>query len=854
MACNLGYSISITGDCTNSNLGEFIVDIYGDAPDYTIQWISPYTSTIALGSGVTQFSADTLSAGTYTFNIIDSCTPTNTSLAVNVYISSGTCASITAIDNTTCGLDNGSITASTTNYYGEATFSLYNDENEFIVSATSLSDVYEFSNFLSADTYYIVVDDGGGCTGKTQTCIVKNSTNFDYGFYIVNDAGCSVSSGKLYVTGETGNPPFTYLWNNGETTSSITGLTSGTYSVTVTDYNGCAVTKSALVQQVEPIGLGSLVTENPSCFASDGRVTVNITGGTAPYYYSGSNGTIQITFEPSYEFTNLASGIFTVQVTDAGLCSFTASTSVIPPGGFTITDVTVNPTICGNNGGSLNPIQVFGGSGNYTYTLFYPSGGSVSQSTNSQTWQFTNLSAGTYNLRIEDGVCTFISAYTINNLTNINTEVSTTGTTCNLPNGSLEINVTGGTSPYTYQVGGFTYGPTSESGYTFTNLAGGVYVVTISDSTGCTFSETYTVDFSNNIDFILVGENPTAGNNGSINSFITTGEPEFTWEWSTNVGGQTGLTVTNLSAGTYSLSITDSDGCSKTKNITLIGTNTISTYQSYTICDTDFANNGTQIKKGLREMLNEGFHDLTINDVNCVLNEAIFQIDVTLGDTYITKNFFTATTLNEYPSDNLWYTTIEQLLMGLEGIGSVIIDAETNSIKIISDCNSESSISDAQVLIDLKIHYDISCVDCDVDVTPTPTPTVTRTPDVTPTPTVTPSVTPTKTPNASPTPTKTPTPTPTPTSTPPLSYLTWQIRTCEDICIGNQTACYNSGYSILNVYTNTSVTNPFDAGTILYTDTTLTTPYTGYFVLGLQIYYCDPTTGVEVYALIGEGC
>jgi hypothetical protein len=98
MSCLLGINspISITGDCGNTNSGAFSVDISGDAPAYTITWISGSGGTQTLGLLDTNYTVTGLSAGTYTFNIIDSCTPNNTYF-VSVNISSGTCVSITGI-------------------------------------------------------------------------------------------------------------------------------------------------------------------------------------------------------------------------------------------------------------------------------------------------------------------------------------------------------------------------------------------------------------------------------------------------------------------------------------------------------------------------------------------------------------------------------------------------------------------------------------------------------------------------------------------------------------------------------------------------------------------------------------
>ena len=195
MACPLSYSLSITGDCSNTNSGAFTIEITGTAPDYTIQWLTPSSyGTIALGVGVTEYTVTGLSASTYSFTIIDSCNPINTVIPVNVYISSGTCVSVDGFTNTLCGNDNGSVTATTTNMFGNAIFYLYDYDNGFITSALTTYETFEFTN-LSASTYYVVADDGGGCTGKSETIIIQDSNTVDYGLYVVNDAGCAVNSG-----------------------------------------------------------------------------------------------------------------------------------------------------------------------------------------------------------------------------------------------------------------------------------------------------------------------------------------------------------------------------------------------------------------------------------------------------------------------------------------------------------------------------------------------------------------------------------------------------------------------------------------------------------------------------------
>jgi hypothetical protein len=710
MSCFLEYNFSLTGDCSNTSSGAFSIDIFGSAPDYTINWISPTLGTIPLGVGVTGYTITSLSAGTYSLEIIDSCVPTNTILPVNFNISSGTCVSILDVINTTCGSSNGELTATTTNFYGSSQFSLFNSNDQLVISQTSLDNEIIFTN-LSADTYYVIGDDGGGCTGRSETIIVQSSTTFDYGFYVVNDAGCSVNSGKIFVTGLTGNSPYTYLWSNLETTPSISGLTAGTYGVTITDNTGCSISKSTIVEQVPKVGFGTFTSVNPSCFSADGEITITLTGGTAPYYYSGSNGTTAISFDTSHTFTNLPSGFFSVEVTDAALCKFTATTSLIPPGGFSVVSITKNNSTCGTNSGSINPITLFGGTPPYVYTLTTPNGGVISNTVNTNTWQFNNLSEGTYTLTISDqGPCVFTEQYTIENNNLFDIELTLTGTTCNLNNGAVNIELSGITTPpYTYQINGQTV-VNSLTAYTFNNLSYGNYTAIVTDSTGCSQIQQFTVPSSPNVDFTLFGVNATGGSNGLIEVFITNGEPPFTLEWSPNVNGQTGTTVTNLSGGTYSLKITDDNGCVRERSVEISGFNVVNNRQSFNICDGDFKNEGILIKKGIREMLVEGFYDLTSGDTNCILTGTIFEAEVSIGTISQSTEFYSGETLNDFPDDDLWVNTITELLLEFPNISNIQTNLENNTIKIITQCNYDG---DRNVVIKLIITYEIACEICE---------------------------------------------------------------------------------------------------------------------------------------------
>jgi hypothetical protein len=324
-----------------------------------------------------------------------------------------------------------------------------------------------------------------------------------------------------------------------------------------------------------------------------------------------------------------------------------------------------------------------------------------------------NLSSDIYTLTITDssGSCTYTQPVTINNTILFTLTTSTTGTTCDENNGVVTLSITsGGTEPYTFQINGQSV-ITNSLSYTFTNLPSGNYTASVTDNNLCQQVSPFIINSSNNVNFILNGTSPI-GNNGIIETFITSGEPPFTLNWSPNVNGQTGLTVTNLSAGTYSLIVTDSLGCVQERSITLVGYNLFSSYEVYNICDDDLTNSGQLVKKGLQQMLLEGFFDLTSGDTNCILNGAVFEAVVSVDGVISASTFYTSTGLNDFPSDNLFYTEVETLLTSYPNIESVEIDVLTGNLKVSTICNPPISIMDATVLVDVKIYYDISCVSC----------------------------------------------------------------------------------------------------------------------------------------------
>lgn len=700
----LDYNLSITGDCQNTSSG--ILQIYpigGSESIYTVDWYNPnlgVDTTVTLGNSSERTG---LSAGTYQVLVTDSTTPVNQQIYINLFVSSGICLT-TSSTNTNCNGDNGLLIVTATTLSSPVNYNLYSLTNGYVTSA-STGNGYQIFNSLSADTYYVECFDNGGCSGSTATCIIKSSDTFDYGFFIINDSNCLSHTGKIYITGQTGVPPYTYLWNyNNQTTSSISGLTAGNYSVTVTDSTGCEKSKSATVTTVQPVGIVTFLLTQPDCFQANGSITAVLSGGSAPYYCSLSNGDSQYTFLTNPTFTGLTTGTYTLNVTDAGLCTTSGVTSLFSPNSFAVVGVSTNSTNCGQLDGSIS-INVVGGATPYTYKLTDSLGNIRTSGTSSPSLTFNGLSAGTYQITVTNpSNCEYQTTATLFDYSEYRFTATTKSTKCGLNNGEITITVDTPGS-YKYQINGQLIDTTNTS-VTFTDLTPGLYDVIIRNQTGCRQSTQVTVGSSINLNLIL---NPTScgtGNEGTIDALITGGYFPITFEWSPNVNGQTGVYVEGLTAGTYSLKITDASGCTAFTQTTVTCTSQNSSYELFNVCEDTFTDTPST-KLGVYEMFNQGYYELTKGNINCILNYADFIINLNVGGTAYTSNFYTTTSLNDYPTDQEYVDALTTLLATVPNLGAITLDLETNLLNLNTDCTFV--LDGVLVTIKVDVEYDICC-------------------------------------------------------------------------------------------------------------------------------------------------
>ena len=705
------YNLSITGDCGNTN--NAIINLYltgGTAP-YTVEWQSPLTQDDIITFGPSVVTG--LSASTYAARVNDSTLPINEEFYINVPISSGVCTTILAVQNTTCNLDNGSVIGTSTTQYSSTNFYLLGMDNTLIQSGVTNTPEFTFGG-LSAGTYYMLAEDLGGCSGRTQSFIIDTSEEFNFGLYVVPNSSCGgVPIGKITVTGQTGLAPFTYLWNNGQTGSTITGLTKGNYSVAVIDAYGCTKSMEGSVTDVNVIGLGLITSVSPSCLQSNGSISLTITGGTAPFYYSASTGNVEISYGRTFSISGLSAGNYNFQVTDAGFCQTFAGTTLLTPGGITSVSVNSQNSTCSSVNGSIQ-ISVVGGAIPYTYTLVYPSGAQTNINNSQTTQLFNGLVSGTYTVAVSDNSgCSYIQEITIMSENKFTISTDVVSTSCNQNNGQVTIySTTGGTLPLDYSVDGiFNVIDTNLSAVTFNNLSAGTHTVSVTDSDGCIQTSNILIPFSQRLDYSLFTTSCGSGNSGQITAFISSGEPPFSFNWSDNVPNEPQqIQVIGLTGGSYSLTVVDANGCTLTRNATITCNKNYVSYQTY-VMGAEVFNIASPTKFGLLQMLNEGFYDLTTGNTGCELISATFTAKVSVNPEGLTaqQNFFTSTSLVQAPSDNTWYNTVKSLLLSIPGVGNVIIDQLNNQITIETSRNN-TSLEGQEIVLDLVIVYDIICL------------------------------------------------------------------------------------------------------------------------------------------------
>ena len=520
----LPVSASTTDPGCANNDGQIVVSAAGGT--------GPYTFSIDGGSNFQLGDTFTdLAAGTYSIVSADGLGCQGTTSAT--LTTSGITLTVSSITtDPSCGANDGSIVTSVSGGTGSYIFS--NNGGATFTAGTS---PYTFST-LGTGTYSIVVEDANTCQG-TESVTLSNATAPTETSTSSNLTCNNANDGSITTTA-TGTAPFNFSIDGGVnylagiSPFTSTGLSMGTYDISVQDANGCvSIINSITITEPSPVSHTTTST-NASCGANNGTINVTATGGNNAYTYSNNNGA---SFQASGSFTGLAAITYQVIAMDGNGCLSNLSTETINGTGMVNTAaVAVNAT-CGDPNGSI-VLTGTGGSAPYLYSI---DGGATFQPTAS----FTGLSAGNYNVVIKDGNgCQGTNTSTVTNTGGFTPTISSNQTICFGNSATITSSGAGSGGTYTWD-GGLGTGATQVASPASTTT----YTVTMVDGNTCTETASVTITVETEPTVIITPSNPVICAGESV-TLAGSGAQSYNW----NTGATSAsITVSPTNQTTYTV-------------------------------------------------------------------------------------------------------------------------------------------------------------------------------------------------------------------------------------------------------------------------------------------------------------
>ncbi len=513
--------------CGSSD-GTASATVSGGTPAYTYSWSNGDSDSTITG----------LIGGSYTLTVTDSkgCADTD-----NVTVGSSSSSLTASITPTHVSCFNGS--------NGSATVTASSGTSPYSYSWTTGSTSATITN-LTAGTYSVTVEDQGNCQTSASVTISEPASALSItGITSTPETGCGASDGTASAAVSGGTPAYTYSWSNGDSDSTITGLIGGSYTLTVTDSNGCADTGNVTVGSSSSLS-ASIAPVHVSCFnGSNGSATVTASSGTSPYSYSWTTGSTSATI------SNLPAGTYSATVEDANGCSASETTTINQPAQITIA-TTVNDITCFGAADGSASANASGGTGSLTY----------SWSTGATTSSITSQGPGSPAVTVtDDNGCTAAASVTFTDPPQLTATASlVSAVSCfGGNNGSALVTASGGTPAYIYA---WTGGSTSASP---NNLTAGNKSVTVTDNHGCT--ATASVNVTQPAAALSASATATAastagGSDGSVALTVSGGTVNYSYSWS---NGATTEDISGLAADTYTVVVTDANSCTATASATV---------------------------------------------------------------------------------------------------------------------------------------------------------------------------------------------------------------------------------------------------------------------------------------------
>ncbi len=523
--------------CPSSANGTAQVNAAGGVAPYAFVWINGQTTAIATG----------LQASSYPVTVTD---------ANGCRTTSGVTLSPPALLNIS--------TTISSNYNGFNVSCFGSNDGTATASATGGTGAYQFvwsggqtganANNMQAGVYNVTVSDANGCLAVSNGTLTSPSA-IGNSFSNIQPVSCfGGNNGQASANPTGGVAPYQYIWSNGSTNAANATLSMGLPRVTISDANGCAAVFSLSISQPANYSISAAAITNTLCFGSPtGAIQLQASGATAPYRFLWSDGST------NQNLSNAAAGTYSVTVTDANNCVTVSSYSIASPPALQSSIQVISPVACFGTSSATLRVNTSGGSPNYRYLW----------STGNTNAQIDNLPAGAYSVSTTDANgCQIVATLTLSEPAALSVTAAVTSNyngqavSCNSANnGSAIAQVSGGTAPYQY----FWF--VGQSNQTVSGLTPGIYNVQVTDARGCVANTNLTLVAPATLELTVAISNASCfgANDGSLLSQVAGGTPPYRYLWS---NGQTGSTANNLAPNTYTLLVTDANGCS----ITWLGT------------------------------------------------------------------------------------------------------------------------------------------------------------------------------------------------------------------------------------------------------------------------------------------
>ncbi len=526
-------STGVTIECESGDLNDGQVNItpVGGCLPYTFLW----------SNGATTEDITGLEAFDYRVTITDDCGCIFVSEDYTVCFNGGNLDVTDVTTDPLCnGGDDGSIFL-TINTPGDYSF-IWSDGS----TGSSLTD-------LIAGSYTVTITDDNNNNAEvyTETFVLEEPDAIVITVDDVQHQGCPPGPGAVFISVEGGTFPYEYSWSSGATTQDLNPASVGFHQPTVIDANGCFLVGPDVEVTDDPPCAVEEVVENINCSNDcNGSIDINVVGGTAPYTFLWSNGAT------SEDIFGLCEGGYSLTITDNAGFTNTHNYSVIALSDGPVISGTVTPS--SGNDGAID-VSVTQGTAPYTYSWTGPDGFSSSME------DISGLIPGDYFLTVTDAVgCTATAEFNVGS-TLISADVTSEDCFGNM-NGAIDITPAGSLiPPLTFQWTGPSIMETTED---LTGLEPGVYTVVITDGNGTTATSSWTINAGSNISATFDVNEPTAVGASDASATVNPvgGNGAYTYIWS---NGQTTQTLTNVAAGTYTVTITDGNNCTQEETITI---------------------------------------------------------------------------------------------------------------------------------------------------------------------------------------------------------------------------------------------------------------------------------------------